>query len=484
LSNIYSIDWGAAKTNIVIDLIARVARGVVSINVVGPLVLLLALLLPPLGVATLGRRVFGHLSWWHIAIFVFAFGGVFAMGFINFAISLGVALLAAALEGSPLLTRPAIAFAIRLCLSALLLVCHPFGLLFYAVLLGGLGLGTDVARWFGWRTVGRIIAHVLPPFVALAIFQLLSRHVPGSQVTASPPIEWQSYRLGEIASMLATPFKTYNARIDAVFMVLLGLPIAVALARGRLRVHPGLLAAAALLMVGALIIPTKMLATAALETRLPTMMWLTLAAAVLPVFEFRRAGAVLASLALLLVVCRSAWVGEIWYKRQADLRAIDKVIALVPPGTAVLPVMVKPADSALHKAPIGRYMGTRTAAYPAEAALAVTDRQAFMPYLFSAAGKQPLSVLGPWRKIATQQSPVLPVETLSDAGALAQLPYLHDWRNCFDFVLLLNADMSRADGPAIPGVALMADDGFARLYRVEGHSVPGVANRRCVGQLP
>jgi hypothetical protein len=49
------------------------------------------------------------------------------------------------------------------------------------------------------------------------------------------------------------------------------------------------------------------------------------------------------------------------------------------------------------------------------------------------------------------------------------------WHERFDYVLVLNADLPDASGPLppVPGLEPVADEGFARLYRV--HRRPGPA---------
>ncbi len=48
-------------------------------------------------------------------------------------------------------------------------------------------------------------------------------------------------------------------------------------------------------------------------------------------------------------------------------------------------------------------------------------------------------------------------------------PYVADWRQRFDFVLVVNADLpDRYVGPALPdGLTLVADTGFATLHAID-----------------
>ena len=69
------------------------------------------------------------------------------------------------------------------------------------------------------------------------------------------------------------------------------------------------------------------------------------------------------------------------------------------------------------------------------------------------------------RKSATASSIPYPIEL----GAATPDPYLKDWRAKFDYVLLLNADLPARQGfdaDALVHLELVADRGFARLYRI------------------
>lgn len=92
-------------------------------------------------------------------------------------------------------------------------------------------------------------------------------------------------------------------------------------------------------------------------------------------------------------------------------------------------------------------------------------RHAFVPNLFWAAGKQPLCVLPPWDQISFPEDGLLPAQALVDAGQTPR--HFRTWRERYDCVLLLNADLGQgADLSALPSPELVRDEDFARLYRV------------------
>jgi hypothetical protein len=67
LAAIYAIEWKGAWTNIAIEVLARALGSTLGIGVLGPLLVALALALPPLGAIALNRALFGGAHWWHIA---------------------------------------------------------------------------------------------------------------------------------------------------------------------------------------------------------------------------------------------------------------------------------------------------------------------------------------------------------------------------------------------------------------------------------
>ena len=152
--------------------------------------------------------------------------------------------------------------------------------------------------------------------------------------------------------------------------------------------------------------------------------------------------------------------------RQADVIAVERALQTVPPGSAVMPVE-RPHD-AWRNIPAharGRYIIGGQALYWTLPSLALMQRQSFT-LMFSAPGKQPIRALPPWNEVVGEASPWL-AEHLRD-GRGPQAKVLANWRQRFDHVLEINADIAgliRLD-QMMPGLVLVADEGFARLYRV------------------
>ena len=98
-------------------------------------------------------------------------------------------------------------------------------------------------------------------------------------------------------------------------------------------------------------------------------------------------------------------------------------------------------------------------------------RHAFVPTLFTAPGKQPLRVLPPWAEISVLEGVPAPIHYLRtfvpSIRESFMFGYITHWRERFDYVLVLNAQAPDADDEAsVPGLELLADHGFARVYRI------------------
>ncbi len=132
-----------------------------------------------------------------------------------------------------------------------------------------------------------------------------------------------------------------------------------------------------------------------------------------------------------------------------------------------------------------RAAGTYCWHYPT---LAVPWRRAFVPTLFAVRGKQPVRALPPWDGLMVADGIPLSIGALLAEdpttyeawwGPAAAAHHLSNWRESFDYVLLLNADMPDGAGPArpVPGLELVADEGFAQLHRIVPAAGPNRAAR-------
>lgn len=160
------------------------------------------------------------------------------------------------------------------------------------------------------------------------------------------------------------------------------------------------------------------------------------------------------------------------------MAALARALQDVPAGARVLPLEHHPRLRSDE--PRGRRTVLGETSFRHLATLAVPWRHAFVPTLFAARGKQPVAVLPPWRDIADPEGGVVAADNaLVKPAAYARdipfAPYLAHWREAFDFALVLDADAPDIDGPFVPppGMDLIRDEGFARLYRLPRQTAAG-----------
>jgi hypothetical protein len=484
LAVFYRIDWFNAVTNVGVDRMVAMLAPVASGFALGHLAVLAAAFLPPLGVLALNHATTGRITAWQALFPLAAWSTTFLMGFLNFQIGLGLALLFAAMD--PLaqpdlwraLDRPGMRWgvaAIRIPLGLILAADHLFGLFFYAVLLAGLGMGPEPLVLRHWQTLLlRLRRAALAGAWCLIPLAITATHkaLPGTEGAAQSFDHSIQYNVmpGKLATLFSV-LASYNVFQE---MVLAGALVAlfVWLNRSRaLTAHVGLMVACAGLVALAILAPSRAAGASWIDRRFPIMaLFCALAALQLRKGVSPRFALAIGGASLGLACLQSAWVGWNWRAMERDMQAVRQVLAAVPAGATILPLQHDPTLGLKWHAPAGRYMfGVGDATYRHFPALAVPFRHAFVPNLFAARGLQPLKVLGPWDRIVEHNG-----GDLASVSALTRMPlpeeasYIPGWRSRFDYVLVLNADMPDQSGPfrPPPELTLVATTRFAQLWRV------------------
>jgi hypothetical protein len=144
------------------------------------------------------------------------------------------------------------------------------------------------------------------------------------------------------------------------------------------------------------------------------------------------------ALAAAIIVINVGGVTIVWLSYREDFSAARKSFELLPKGAVVLTAQTgeggdPPAD--LRDYPIFNVP-----------TLAVQYADAFVPHLFTAPGKQPVTPRASWRRLEFPERGFLPVKFLKyivERGAPAGTPsFVQNWWRDFDYLYLI--------GPAIP----------------------------------
>lgn len=482
VSGMYRVTWDTL-TNIGIDLLAVLLTRLFDYETVGRIFVAAAALLVPLGGALLWKTVHNRIHFWQLSFVLFAWGGGLLAGFLNFQIGLGLAMLAAATD--PMVARRGIVSlaAIRIICAALLILVHAFAFVFYAALLCAISLGPEFGAFTQRKAASRIARSLIAAAATLAVpailILVLGPSLPGGRSGNTLLTVWSDFQAG-FAQLRAAPagklrgfftsIRTYANWLDGLGLAMLVLPVVGSLALRRLAVHAGMLLVSLGLLACYVTFPAFLAATDVVDVRFAFMTPLVLLVGLRPDLPSRVAHAAAVSL-LVVSSVRTGVMAWVWHERQADVAALSRVLALVPQGAAILP-LGHDAPGA-KGGPIGRYSATHSPSYRHLPTLALPWRQAFVPTLFAFRGKQPITILPPWDAISEPNGGFLPHERALVDPALAAIPlrgapYLEVWRERFDFVLVVNADMPDEDGPVVlpPELDLLSDQGFAKLYRI------------------
>ena len=466
LSAFYKADWSGALTNTGLDFVAAEAARLFNVEGVAKFLLFVAAAAAPAGAVLLSRTVFGRTGYWHVLIFAAAWTSPLLTGLFSFELGIGIALVFTWLDYATTGRRSWTRFCRRALQGFAVLLVHPFGFAYYALLTAGLALGCEKGCLAPRALPGsakRVVLASAPLAVSALLLALRSLSMPYAAIgtNAGYELTWQTPGLEDLALRLIEPLRSYELSADLIFVVALAAPVIWALSRRTLQTHPGLMVIAGALAILGLAAPEQIGSTSHISVRLLTMAMLTFAAGVYPALDLTgRSQAALVCLALLTVGLRSVWIEEVWRARQADVVSLYAALDHVPEGSKVLPV--EAATGAVPDEPIGRRIASLPT-YRHFAAMAVMRRHAFVPTMFAEKGKQPLTILPPYDELLGLDPPG--ISELSPEKCSAST--LKNWKRQFDYVLLFNAGIPNAGYEAAnAGLSPVSVNGFVALYRV------------------
>jgi hypothetical protein len=474
LSKVYSIHWTVVP-NSGVELVMPILLRWFPLWDTGRAFIILALLLPLAGTIAYSRVVFGRWSAWSLGGGLVAYNTQYLLGFMNFMIGLGLALLLAAAWIGKRDRRPAWTIAGGIVAAVVLFFEHMYGLIFFALLIGAHEL---VALWGPpgrrWPTPAAVLRRLLPDMLIFVIPAALL--LTSTLVATGGPTERLSLKLklGE----LFFPFLTYYQTADRLVMVGVLVLMAALLVWRRAQVAAQAALVAIVLMAVWPFVPHVAMQTAYLDSRFPTMVGFLLFAGFAPRRLPQRLGvAIFAAIAALIAV-RVALIAHVWEGHNQDIAELREVISHVPPGSMVLAVDTPDAQVTPYWLTHRRNWMTASyiKTYYQDAAFLIPERNAFWPRLFTGLGKQPVVVNPPYLD-KTAPEGLLPDyhELAADtpsAAAVADAPYLADWQHKFDYVLVLAAGADPDLATLRPDrLQLVAQTEFAALFRIR-HDAP------------
>ncbi len=470
LSRIYTQHW-AIIPNLAIDLILPELLKVLPIYAAGKVALAMALLLPLVGVVVYHRVAFGVRSFWPLAAAMMAYNAAFILGFMNFLISLGLALLAAAGWMRWRGRYPVTVAVFGAVVTTAIFFMHIFGLLLFVGLL--CGESADAL----WRCRAE----------RSAVFRRLLRDGAMGGVILLPPVvlsllapiagsdaemDWRPFWSKPLG--LLEPFQAYDGAIDRVAGVLFFAFLYLCARHRKLQVAQGIGATALGLLMLYLVCPFSMKGTGFIDARFPIMLGFLVFAGMRPhgLSSFVRSA--IGAVFVTAFLARTASLAFVWRDHNHDVADMRRVIADVSPGSRVLLVSVDPMT--LDYLPRGRVATGVSRLDFHLPALLVIERQAFWPLLFTSPNKQPLRVLPPYDRIAVSEGAPPDYRWLATGtpdDALPFVPYMADWRHDFDYVLMLNPGGAGDLNQFLPDkLQVVTQTDVAALFRIRASEPP------------
>ena len=447
LARFYAPHWSIIP-NLALDLIAPPLLHLLPIHVVGRLLIAIAVLLPVLGSVAYNTALGGR--WWSFGAGLVAYNSCLLYGFLNFAISLGLALLLAAAWLRWREDRPWRAVIVAIIGAPSLFFCHLMGLAFFGLLIGG----AELFRLYQARNDNPLRAVLTRGSILLLIFA-----APAALYTLAPLRslggDAQFMPPADKLLQLLTTFVNYVWPLDmATACIVFALPALCLLLRwGRV---PGPAACAtALLLIAFLASPFAWKGTYFLDTRFAVMFGFMVFAGFVPTrmpFRFR---CIAAAALVLLFTARMAVLTTAWAERREDLADLRRTLAPVRPGQAVFAAAagIAEAPAYWHTNPGWRRLSNGMRTDKHLGALALIEHRAFWPYEFDRPSQQPMTTREPYRTMVAE------LGDLPNRAATAATDVCG-----FDYVLLLEADAV----PRLPEdrFRLLVQSGFAALYAI------------------
>jgi hypothetical protein len=470
LSQMFSAHWQIIP-NMAIDLLLPALMHVFSPLTAGRIVLALCLLTPTTGAIALSCAYFQRRSFWQLSAGFAAFNVLFLMGFMNFALAIGIAMWGAAAWVEYRDKEPSIAIVSGIVIGIVVFFFHLIGFCFYALLIGcyeffaivdyGLARPGGVVRAVKRMGVAAI------PFVAPIGLYLLS---PLGKAQGAPI--WASW--GRKIWSLLIPFLDYSVKFDVLLILpVLGFMV-LCVWRGKGRIaRPGALCAAILLLAYA-ILPISLKGVWWADSRMMAMFGFVLFAAFLPSGLSRRSETIAATVFAILFLTKVTFITGVWIHSQQDVRDVREVIAPVQPGSRVLDVDVSKDDNRAWFAamPLSRQIPHLNPTYWHLASFVLLDKRAFWPTIFATDVQQPIRVREPYLKIVglgtgPPDYQFLGPRSMTEAEK-ERYPFLDGWDGNFDYVLLMNADGAGDLHDFLPEkLELLNRRGIAALFRIK-----------------
>ena len=468
LSQMYAPHW-AVIPNLAIDLILPPLLLIMPVHTAGRILLAVTLVLPVIGTSLYSQAVFGRRSYWPLAGCLIACNGLFLLGFVNFQIGIGMALICAAVWRRWRAIRPAAAVALGVASGVVLFFSHLMGLLFFLILL----LSHEIERvrnahQQGHSLTGTLLRTAWSIPIILVPSALYATSAFGDQ---APDISWDTWPEKLIHAAMSVV--NYNLPLDMVTACFTAVVLLTMVMLGCIAAPLGSVVALATTAILFMVSPFGFKGTGYVDARFAVMFGFLLFGAILPTRLPGKSAWLVGFAIVVLFGVRTAHTAAVWKAHNRDLDQFRIAMAAVEPGSRVLlaAVSLEEANPAQQDVLRRRSLsdGSRLDAHTA--ALLLIERHAFWPFLFANLEQQPIKLRSPYLEIAQLTVGIPDVRLLSapapQSGDLARFPLQGQWSCCYDYVLLMEAGI-----PADlhhPNLKLLYQSDYVSLYHIKQH---------------
>ncbi|MDB5712829.1 MAG: conserved rane protein of unknown function [Sphingomonadales bacterium] len=320
LDGYFAVDWRWIG-NLGVDLPALLLTPVLGAELAMRLVSALIAPLTVAGIFMLSRSAYGRVSGSAMLALPFALAQPLLFGFLNYCLSVGLALIVAALWNADTRRGPLrlLCFAVG---ATIVWTAHIMGWAVLLILVAGAELASTRSR----RDLALRVLRALP-LLAPAIPMMFGRTNGGGRLFWSDP-----HVLTAKAMNFVTILKGLSMPFDLGMTAVIGIGAMLALFwAGRRKIDPRLGTGAALLLLAALVLPTTVMGSWGADLRLTSVAVMVAIMAIVPALSPSRERALI-MLGASLFLLRVGWTSLQWREADRMLSARLKILDAVPAG--------------------------------------------------------------------------------------------------------------------------------------------------------
>ena len=469
LASNYVTHWRVIP-NLAMDLVVPPLARVMPLEVAGRLFIALIMLGLLGGTMTLHRVLYGRIGLWPLCSLLFLYNFALFLGLVNFLF--GAAAYLFAFSGW-IATRhwrigPRLSTFTAIATTLFILHLFAFGLYALSIMSYELGARIDSRRWsadavISWCVIGL-------QFVPAVILWLVSLPGLGPTYTAYGSLA------GKVLAFMAPFSFGHLVTFDGVVVILFGVFVFYAVRSRSLKVAPQMRLPLATLGIAAVLMPQWLSGSWGADLRLPVTLPFVIIASTQLELSRRRALHVIAVTALCLLGVRIWAVSESWRDYARQFAEFREASAVISPGARLLVVRQPIPEDRLQIVGVPPAFALRSEqVYRNMAALAVIDRSAFIPYLYS--GWAPIDPTQRNAGLFQTQGNTITPEMLANSvttaqmepqykkpNGLGELAYWGDWPEHFDNVLWIDFGEQPVRVPQ--NLQAIAIGSFFRIYRI------------------